>query len=198
MTTGIYLLSFRKGRANYIGKSNDISRRWKEHTNKFLLGKAARQLQDAYNKYGMPEFRVILECHEDHIDLMESILIDINWDINLVNTSAPRVPSPLDTEVLLRFKDTYLKISTAEHIRTIESLKDRTERLKQDLKHAEGSLNHLKTSEGYYELYGEIAELECIVRNLKSENTMLVNDKAKLSAELTLEQNKSWWAKLFG
>ena len=46
MTSGIYLLNF-KDQAFYIGQSQDIETRWKQHRDKFLKGKAAEKMQNA-------------------------------------------------------------------------------------------------------------------------------------------------------
>lgn len=126
MASGIYALEFTKG-IFYIGKSNDIDRRWKEHTNKFQKGTAAKAMQYAYARYGMPKFIVVCECHEDHIDLMESMYIRNNWCEGILNTTQPAVLS-LEQEEVLRDNENLLKYSTVTHILTIlEYVEERRE-----------------------------------------------------------------------
>ena len=116
MASGIYIINF-SGCAYYIGKSNDIERRWREHTTKFQKGTAAKAMQEAYDLYGMPEFRIHIECHEDHADLLESISIEHNRHL-LINTTQPKIISEEDREVILANKD-LIQLSTAEHLRII-------------------------------------------------------------------------------
>lgn len=120
MTSGIYLIKFNEHNT-YIGKSNDIDRRWKEHVTKFQKGTAAKTMQNAYNCYGMPDFHILCECHQDHIDLMESIYIRNNWYRGLLNTTQPS-EVPLEEENILRENEDLLNHSTAEHIRAMNSL----------------------------------------------------------------------------
>lgn len=119
MTSGIYLLEFGNPTEwNYIGKSNNIERRWKEHRTKLERGTAASNLMGAYYTYGMPRFSILMECHEDHIDLMENIYINQNWGSKLLNKTAPPLLSAEDQNTLIICKD-LLKYSTADHLRVI-------------------------------------------------------------------------------
>lgn len=120
MPSGIYLLKFNDSNL-YIGKSNNIERRWNEHTTKFQKGSAAKAMQNAYDCYGPPKFIILLECHEDHIDLMESIYIKNNWHRGLLNTTQPSEVS-LEDEEVLRDNENLLEHSTSTHIKIILNL----------------------------------------------------------------------------
>ena len=74
MASGIYRLTFSSGKY-YVGKSLDLETRWKQHFNKFATGKAARPMQLEYDRCGLPQTEVIFECHKDHIDILEELLI---------------------------------------------------------------------------------------------------------------------------
>lgn len=105
MTTGIYLLNF-KDQAFYIGQSQDIETRWKQHRDKFEKGKAAEKMQNAYNHYGMPMGRILVECHKDFLDTFENYFI---WDQKqfpgCLNTSAPQPDLTINYDFLLSQKD---------------------------------------------------------------------------------------------
>jgi len=134
MRAGIYLIKFHK-ECLYIGKSIDIDRRWKEHTNRLIKGTAAKAMQYAYDRYGMPEFTVLVYSHADHIDLMESIYINNDWDRGaLINTTRPGLVPEEDMEILLDNVGA-LKFSTATHIRNMHDLNETIET--NDSEHAE-------------------------------------------------------------
>jgi hypothetical protein len=217
MTSGIYLVNF-SGNAYYIGKSNDLERRWKEHRTKFQKGTAAKLMQAAYDRWGMPDFTVHVVCHEDHIDLLESICISHNKHI-LLNTTQPQQVSVEDREVLLSNAD-LMRISTADHIRKILELKDslRDEYIK--------NRAALKTKEQYYEeqlslaefdkkvlenklrevldrdtfIAGMLSKLETTEHTLKSiaDNRDHHRDSAKsLSLEIKALKNRSLWQRIW-
>lgn len=134
MTSGIYQLTFSNG-SFYIGKSNDIERRWKEHFTKFGKGTAAAAMQAAYDSYGEPSCKIILECHEDHIDVWEAHFI--TWNYNrpgCLNTSCPK---PVDIPSNASLNPDYLTMSMWEHIqlmtkqeKEIDKLKDKVRQVK--------------------------------------------------------------------
>ena len=75
MNSGIYLYTFANG-DNYIGQAIDIEKRWDQHIQKMKKGQHTKLIQAAYNVFGLPEFRVMLECHPNYLDPMEA------WCIN--------------------------------------------------------------------------------------------------------------------
>lgn len=86
MTSGIYKLTFNNGQY-YIGKSKDVERRWKEHWTKFQKGTAAKAMQECFNRYGYPSQELLFDVHQDHIDVIEPIVIDNYWGPNSLNTT---------------------------------------------------------------------------------------------------------------
>lgn len=101
MTSGIYQLNF-DNQAYYVGQSQDMETRWKQHADKFLKGKAAAKMQDAYNQLGMPSARILIECHKDHLDNMENYYISLQKQyVNCLNTSAPALDPTIDYQWLI-------------------------------------------------------------------------------------------------
>lgn len=129
MNSGIYVLRFPRN-IFYIGKSDNIPRRWEEHKKSFLKGSHTKKMQWAYDSYGMPEFEVMIECHRDHIDLLESIAIHTNSNHDLLNGNKPAAVPPDEVTILLESGDE-LKLSTAEHIRRLKELEEVAEQYKE-------------------------------------------------------------------
>jgi hypothetical protein len=113
MTSGVYELKFSNG-ARYIGKSIDIYNRWKQHIDKMRKGTAAKNMQDAYNRYGVPEADIMLECHPDHIDIMEAVFIARHNPE--LNSDRPADPFPgVDIDWYIQNTD-FLQNSTLRHM----------------------------------------------------------------------------------
>ncbi len=118
MTSGIYKLTFDPDNT-YIGKSVDIERRWAEHAKSFERNTAANKMQRAFDMFGFPDAEILLECHPDHIDLLESIYISARKPT--LNSAMPQVPDPRDIEVLCKSRK-LLQQSTADHMAKIMDL----------------------------------------------------------------------------
>src|SRR5574343_1804941 len=119
MTSGVYRLEFLDG-SFYIGKSNNIERRWEEHAAKFEKGIAAKLMQAAYNRCGMPEGKVIWECHPDHIYIFESHFINAHcYNTKCLNGVIPPDPG---VNKDYNFNQAILNMSTLQHIDMIDSL----------------------------------------------------------------------------
>ena len=74
MYCGIYKITNIENGKCYIGKSNNILRRWMEHQHKLQRGTHhSMSLQNDWNKYGITKFtfQVICECEENKLDDME-------------------------------------------------------------------------------------------------------------------------------
>lgn len=71
MNSGIYMYTFANG-DNYVGQAIDIEKRLDQHVTKMEKGQHTKLIQDAYNKYGLPRFRVLLKCHPNYLDPMEA------------------------------------------------------------------------------------------------------------------------------
>ncbi len=119
MTSGIYKLEWPSG-AFYIGKSDNIERRWKQHANSFNTGKHAKNMQATYQREGEPDYSIVYEVHADHIDIVEGLLIEqyIGQD-NCLNTTSGRKVDEIDRYTLGSNLES-LKSSTAQHLRFME------------------------------------------------------------------------------
>ena len=165
MTSGIYLLNF-KDEAFYIGQSQDIETRWKQHRDKFVKGKAAEKMQNAYNHYGMPMGSILVECHKDFLDTFENYFI---WDQKqfpgCLNTSAPQPDLTINYDFLLSQKD-LIKASPIDIIQVaLDALRD-IDSLDLKLKELENSYN-----KDYMQIAAEVE-----LREGKDENAYLVVD----------------------
>ena len=186
MNSGIYALEF-PNEIFYIGKSDNIPRRWEEHRKSFLKGSHTKKMQWAYDIYGMPQFRVLLECHRDHIDLMESIFIHGNQDKDLLNGNKPSAVSDEESTVLLASNDE-LKVSTATHIRR--------------MKYAESTLveltveyDDLKTT-GIY-LPEDVEQMPVQLEHLELENKWLTEDLEAANYRINKLKNRNLWQRIF-
>lgn len=88
MDSGIYRLTYRTGET-YVGKSIHLKTRWRQHFDKLSKGKAAKNMQDAYEASGhhYPRTEVLLHCHPDMLDYYEGYFI--NHLQPELNTSIP-------------------------------------------------------------------------------------------------------------
>lgn len=120
MISGIYKLTFKNG-DEYIGKSNNIEKRWEEHKSSFYRNKAAEKLMHAFHTHGMPEFRILMEAHKDHIDILEAYYI--SCERPSLNSVIAKCIHDDDFDLLMENQD-LLKLSTVEHIGTIVDSKD--------------------------------------------------------------------------
>jgi hypothetical protein len=111
MNSGIYKLLFPSGKY-YIGQTNNFKRRWEEHFEKMKRGKAARNMQAEYDKWGFPACDVLFECHPDHLNLMEPFFIEGANGPNMLNSSKPITGTAEELEILSN-NEIALKSSTA-------------------------------------------------------------------------------------
>lgn len=77
MTTGIYLLQFEGTDKVYIGQSLNIELRYISHKTALRCGKGSEKLQKAYQQYGMPNLKILLECEEHELDINETEAINV-------------------------------------------------------------------------------------------------------------------------
>lgn len=118
MPSGIYRLTFESGKY-YVGKSLDIDTRWKQHFNKFALGKAARPMQLEYDSCGLPQTEIVFECHRDHIDILEEWIIDQLKGPDMLNTTYPDLVRTKEVRDLIENNRDLLKLSTWDHLKLI-------------------------------------------------------------------------------
>lgn len=82
MTIGIYCLKFNGTDKVYIGQSDNIERRFKEHLRLFKNYTASTKLQEAYNTYGSPNLLILAESSLDDLDIFEDEAISIYNSVN--------------------------------------------------------------------------------------------------------------------
>lgn len=71
-TTGIYKFTFANGHY-YIGQSIYIRRRQLQHIKAMCEGNHTNErVQHCFNKYGLPEFEVLLECNKEDLNTTET------------------------------------------------------------------------------------------------------------------------------
>jgi hypothetical protein len=205
MTSGVYRLTFSNG-ADYIGKSVDIATRWKQHMDKLRAGKL---MQAAYDSWGEPNAEILVRCHEDHIDIVESCLISRLRPC--LNSTIPKDPIPgYALEDLIH----YLGAPTIEHIVRISELLQSKEEYAKVLEDRDEAIEHLQATTKHLrrqrtdeeitqDIMGKIEQGNAAIATWKREYAKLdaqrldLGDKVEtLRRELEYER-MSWWYKLF-
>ena len=187
MTSGIYRLTFSSGKY-YVGKSLDIPTRWKQHFNKFALGKAARPMQLEFDRCGPPQTEVLFECHKDHIDILEEWLIDQLKGPDMLNTTYPDLERTKEIAELINNSVGELQLSTWEHLELISNYKIIAEESIRICKGWEDKVQEYK-NDGYiidadYEDAVEVA-------------AKYHEEAIEYKEELTRLKNLSWFDRLF-
>ena len=192
-TSGIYKLTF-PGGSTYIGKSVDIERRWKEHAESMRKGTAAKKMQNAYILEGFPDSEVLLECHPDHIDLMESVFIlGHNPDLN---TGIPIKLQQKEIDILCADSE-ILMYSTANHLLRMRSLTEDKQTLENTINDLEEIIDELDTTRTEEELKTDLGKrlAEMRVQHIALGNNY--HNVLEANAHLTKELAKPWWKRIF-
>lgn len=187
MASGIYRLTFSSGKY-YIGKSLDLETRWKQHFNKFATGKAARPMQLEYDRCGLPQTEVIFDCHKDHIDILEELLIEQFKGPDMLNTTYPDCDLTDKVAILINKSRELLHYSTFEHLEMIHSSQDRITKAQQSQLNAEQALEDYKAN-GYI-INQDYLDMVALANEFKAR--MLTR-----KAELVRLSKLSWWDRLF-
>lgn len=188
------MLTFSSGKY-YIGKSLDLETRWKQHFNKFATGKAARPMQLEYDRCGLPETQVIFNCHRDHIDILEELLIDQFKGPDMLNTTYPQVNPTDESNALINKSHDLLHLSTLEHLELLHGCEDKIAHAKNQTQQAMQLVQEFRTS-GYiipedYEIMSE--EVECSRETIE----LLESQTQQQQTELYRLKNLSWWDRLW-
>jgi len=198
MESGVYQLTFADG-ARYVGKSINIPRRWQEHRDKFMKGTAAKNMQDRYNRYGMPDGKVLFTCHGDHIDLMESYFIClVQPELN----STPGVQLYQHELPIFEENTELLKLATSTHLSMINELKNGIDSLQakhEELKkYLDEGMLETRAGERIEELEMELQdheiESEALIDRLQSD----LEEAENAATRWQYIANKPWWKKLLG
>lgn len=192
MTSGIYLLKF-KDETFYIGKSVNINKRWDQHYNSMSKGNHAKLLQYAYNKCGAPDGSVLQECHQDHIDILESYYINKYWSGDILNTTRPMPLSTLEIAIV-ESGDEVWKLSTFDHILKWSASNDKVDSCKNKIKELEKELKEVLIDHDF--------ELDSIKKGTKLEAVEKAKDYFrdrgnKLEDELKALKNRTFLQRLF-
>jgi hypothetical protein len=179
MNSGIYQLNFSSGHY-YIGKSENIPKRWETHKRNFLQGKHTRKMQWAYDNYGMPDFTILMVIHSDHIDLYEDALIQVSWvDHLILNGTKPQPISQEQLDKLDKAERTtiedqkIMQLGTLEHIEWLWRFKEQSDNYQ----------NQLEALENKDELVKQL-------RNLEYTNQAL-------QQEIKHFKQLSWWQRIW-
>ena len=184
MDSGIYRLTF-GNQYFYIGKSENIPKRWATHRKNFEQGTHTKKMQQAYDSFGAPEYYVMLECHPDHIDLYESYFIHQCWGPAILNTTKPRRLDPDDEEALGELYDrvtmngiSCMQWGTVAHVQQLERL------------YKEHEVLQLRVEE---------LEESGVVLPLEAETKMFTLEQLnhQYLTELRRLQHLSWWDRLW-
>lgn len=191
--SGIYKLTF-PGGSTYIGKSVDIERRWREHAESMRKGTAAKKMQNAYILEGFPDSEVLLECHPDHIDLMESVFI-IAQNPSL-NTGIPIKLQQSEIDILCADSHA-LEYSTATHMLSMRNLTNDKIALENTINDLEEIIDELDTTRTEEELKTELGRR---LAEMKVNHIALTNNYEsvlEINANLNKELAKPWWKRIF-
>lgn len=183
MKSGIYKLTFANG-LYYIGKSVDVEKRWDEHRTALLRNKASAKMQSAYKEFGLPKAEVLIECHPDHLDLLEQYFI--THDRPVLNTTKGNSITKEDWELLMRNRYA-LNMSTVDHIKLIEIYTETLKTITESLEQVRIEVDELKRKRTEEELNTELGK--------KLEHTSQELNRYRELYHQELE--KPWWKKVF-
>jgi hypothetical protein len=189
MQAGIYVLRFKSGHY-YIGKSDNVINRWQQHWKDFQKGTHSKKMQWCFNTYGIPTAELFLDCHKDHVDMYESIIIRMNLGELCLNTAVPKELPKEDVDTLMS-SGQWVTLSTAEHFRMLHKLAD-------EVKDKDITITALSSRLDGLELEGtmmpeEIKEL-VEYQNIEIASLQEVLDKQKTSLDQL--QNRNWIERL--
>lgn len=218
MTSGIYKLTFPSGNF-YIGKSNDIEKRWKQHWDKFSSGKHTRLMQAEFDLYKDYVQEVLIYAHEDHIDILEETFIArLTPPLNGTKGKDRLYIAPEHEEIFLG----YFGMSTLEHIMLLHNtknevtiLEDKVVALKTNIEELEyafkeeintytSTIDTLREERSDEEVSADISgRIEKLTAGMVDANRTIVslrtecNNLNKECNELWRYKNLPWYKKIF-
>ena len=197
MASGIYKLTFASGKF-YIGKSNDIEARWKQHWDSFTKGKHTKLMQAEFNIYGDYNREVLVYAHEDHIDILEETLIArLNPPLNGTK-GKDRMLEVYDEHFDLVLS--YFDKSTLEHIVGWHNSKSMVEELQGEIEDLTETIAMLEVKRTEEELAADVLDKVDAVNKLldscRADSNRIMEDNKRLRLALEAEK-KPWYKKLF-
>jgi hypothetical protein len=145
-----------------------MEQRWCQHIDKMRKGTAAKSMQLEYNIAGTPSSEILLVCHKDHLDMMESMYINarlIQVPERMLNTSIPKDYTNAEIYTVTKNEE-YLKYSIVQLIHQAST--------------AKANISNLEDAIPYD------------VKSLKRQ----VQDLIQINQQLSVEANKSWLQRL--
>jgi hypothetical protein len=188
MTSGVYQLTFSSG-ARYIGKSIDIENRWRQHADKLKKVTAAQNMQQEYNRCGMPGTEILFACHPDHIDLVEAVFIARNRPE--LNATRPADPFPGVSDLTDLFGA--MGASTLDHINEIYSLSDKYINSQTEVTQLNEKISKLEKARTQKELDHDVGKR---ISRLSAELEEAKSSYTKAVLELKYHR-QPWWQKMF-
>lgn len=199
MTSGVYQLKFDSGRT-YIGKSINVEERFNQHMDKFRKGTAAKAMQHEYDHYGSPTISLLVACHADHVDIVESWLIAQNNPE--LNTTRP--PNPFSNVNNIEEVLGMLHMSTVEQVNQITLLDDTCRQacdlvtdLTNDLQDAEERIVKLKRHRSRQELDADINDRIYKLEELLDRERKESQARIHCLTKLVEHYKQPWWKRLF-
>lgn len=204
MNSGIYRLKFSSGRF-YIGKSIDIPTRWRQHWDKFQKGKAAQRMQAEYDQCGFPQSEVVFSCHEDHIDIMETWIIDqMHQEFGNLMLNATYAKPIEDADRLKLKRDiSLLEQSTPDHVELICDLRHQVTAAESGAATAVAKVQEYRDSgilvpQEILDQREELLEYATEVTRLTTECNALAQSKLDLYREFYQYKSRPWYLRIFG
>lgn len=196
MNSGIYKYTFANG-ATYIGQAVDIEKRWCQHTTKMQKGQHTKLVQAAYNRYGLPEFSIILRCHPHYLDAFESLYIFTNSPELNGNQPAHYLTQSLKIE----FSQDIISRNIYENIIELEQLREQEKEqeeliveLEQQKRRLEKRLISIAKESQPKELRDYIGDLEADVHSLATE---LKAQEHQFQERLDNYNKLPWYKRIF-
>lgn len=192
---GVYRLVFKDG-STYIGQSVDIEKRWEEHRIAFNTNKASIKLQSHFNKYGCPvKYEVIIECHKDHLYLLEGYYI---WkEKPILNTAIPFKNVSVEAADLIEKNLATFKFSTLDILSIADELYSKVDVLTAKVVLFEQELQEALKVRSREEMEIEAVRQLNIYKEMYERDIDSKNDTiSDLSKELALA-SIPWYRKLF-
>ena len=193
MISGIYKLTFASGRY-YIGKSIDIPTRWRQHYEKLCKGTGAVKLQIEFNRYHDYNQEVLMYCHPDHIDIMETYYINCGDRGLMLNTTFPPPLSRAEYEHILS-NPRLLEHSTAAHVKVLSEYAAEVRSLREEIKSLRNKPPVIIKE--YGDATAFIEELLVEIDDLETEHLANLRELEAKYADTRIK-NRSWLQRLFG
>lgn len=192
MASGIYIYTFASG-AQYVGQAIDIEDRWEQHKKKMYSGKHTKLVQAEFDKYGFPEFDVLVYCHPHYLDAMESLYI---YNIKpTLNTAIPKTYLTRSIDLLVR-QDT-LDTNAYEILSRYDRLEEELEEKNFEIMRVEDRLREVAIEKLPEESKQILREAEKRASEMISHTMRERLKLTELQNKVNQYNNKSWWYRLW-